>query len=138
MLPVLPLEKGQNWTLGCSFCNQDQGITIELAKAQAEVPLLKKAPSPDEHLYSEGLANELREFMKSRMIWKPGDWSGRFTWSVEGKNYAHAFRFSLSNDDVTRMTAITQYYQAGYGVLPDLRFYPVADANPSAVITFHE
>jgi len=138
ILPALPLEKSQNWTLGCSFCNPDQGITVELAKAQAEVPLFKKMPEPGEHLYSDGLVNELRDFMKTRMIWKAGEWSGRFTWSVEGKNFNEIFRFSLLNDDITRMTAISKYYAAGYGVLPDLRFYPVADANPTTVTTLQQ
>jgi hypothetical protein len=102
------------------------------------VPLVKTMPSPEDQLYSAGLVAELRDFMNRRMIWKAGEWKGELAWSVEGTPYQQLFRFSLSEEDIARMKAIGKYYAAGYGVLPNLRHYAVADANPTATVTLQE
>jgi hypothetical protein len=120
------------------FCNQDAGLNEELKKTQLEVPLLQKLQGQSEQIYSAGLTAELRDFMKARMIWQGGEWHGRFTWTMDGKAYEQKFVFMLSSDDVARAASISKYYGAGYGVYPELRFYPVGVANPSIVITLHE
>ncbi len=110
----------------------------ELTKAQAEVPWLKETPQPDSANYSKQLADELRNFMKTRMIWTAGEWYGRMSWSVEGKPFEQIFRFTLSQEDIARMSAIGKYYEAGFGVYPDLRFLAVGDADPTTVITLQK
>jgi hypothetical protein len=138
VVPMVQLDKGQLMTLNCSFCNQDQGQMAALIKARGEVPFLNDVPQPESTVYSKKLADEFRGLMKSRMIWVSGQWRGRLSWSVEGKPYEQTFSFALSNEEIDRMSAITKYYEAGFGVYPDLRFYPVADADPSTVISLQK
>jgi hypothetical protein len=135
VLPTVQMDKAQTWILNCSFWNQDQGLTAELSKAYAEVPLLKEMPQPTSVNYSKKLADELREFMRSRMIWTAGEWHGRLSWSVEGKPFQQMFQFALSNEDIYRMSAIAKYFEAGFGVYLDLRYSQVLEANPSTIIT---
>src|SRR5205814_1543243 len=98
-------------------------------KAQKEVPYLTEVPQLGATVYSQKLADELRSFMKTRMIWTAGQWRGRLSWSVEGKPFEQTFGFMLSNDEISRMSAITKYYETGHGVYPDLRFSVIADAD---------
>jgi hypothetical protein len=133
-LSEIPLDKSQIWTLGFSFANSDPGIGLELEKMQREVPTLSAMPIAGQDIYSESLVQDLRDFMKSRMIWNSGEWNGELDWSVEGNSFKRSFQFALSNDDISSMDNITNYYGSGFGVIPSLQFAQVYNANPAIMV----
>jgi hypothetical protein len=132
-LPIWKLDKGDSTTVGYSFFNTNPGFMELEQKVYGELgpkQFTIKGPDPTATLLSQGLVQELRDYMQSQFVWVPGKWEIRATCKVEGHELKTAATFTLSDVEVERMKAITKYYPAALGVAPAWRFWQTADADP--------
>lgn len=137
-LPSVLLEKSGTWNLNYGFFLGDMSLNDLMQKAQVEFPANSAIPAPGTKIFSPGLVDEFKGYMRRHMIWTAGTWQLIIACDVGSESMSRTSSFSLTDTDIQRMEAVANYYETGAGVLPIARLPQFADASASVVVTILE
>uniref|UniRef100_I2PZ33 Uncharacterized protein n=1 Tax=Desulfovibrio sp. U5L TaxID=596152 RepID=I2PZ33_9BACT len=137
-LPVWTLRKNVSDKITYIFFSGDNVLFINLQQKVANE--LNKLQNPVYHpdqnlsLISDETVQELKRFMLSQFIWIAGDWKITVSCKVNGMDSNCAAKFYVSEDMISKMKAIANYYPSAIGVIPGWSTWSSTIANPIATV----
>ena len=133
-LPILDLERSQNWTLGYKFGLFDSGFNALMLDAQQEYGQNMPLPTIGQTIFSSTLAERFRQFMMKTMIWRAGNWRLVIRATVDNKELFREFSFNLTQEGIEGMRSVSKYYRTGYSTLPIFPDAPDGKSHISVII----
>lgn len=76
------------------------------------------------------MLRNLSDVAARNFVWKPGKWKLTLRYQLLGKETSDDYAFSVSPDDIQRLKALFDSYNAGYGVFANWRFFTPDGSQP--------
>ncbi|MDE1465733.1 carboxypeptidase-like regulatory domain-containing protein [Spartinivicinus poritis] len=95
-------------------------------------------PSVGTPYLTQEKADKITQSMEQAWFWEPGESTVRFSASVEGNFVKIERQVKLELDQINSMKKISDYYENGFGIMPQMSLMPVGDAKPGYQVSSRE
>ncbi|MGF1706470.1 carboxypeptidase-like regulatory domain-containing protein [Enterovibrio baiacu] len=97
---------------------------------QSDSKFKYRGPQVGSNLLSQELTDRLESSLETSWFWEAGNSTINVSANINGDMARFSRVVSISSEQIEKMKAISNYYQAGFGIYPQVNLSPVGSAIP--------